>query len=137
MNSLISSVDRHAKRLAISLLCLPVLILAGCGNERTVAGSFQLELFEDGTTYYLHKRGIDDSAEGGSVIGGTVVRLGWNSRYIAAERHSIYRGDPDGWMIIDVQSGAIIGPFTDAEFRAKPETHGIQIYEVAEAWKRL
>jgi hypothetical protein len=124
-------------RLAIPLLCLVALLVTGCGNERTVAGAFRLELFEDGTTYYLHKRGQDDSSHGGSIIGGIVLRLGWSSRYIVAERHSIYRGDPDGWMIIDVQSGAMSGPFTEAEFRARPEAQGIQVYQVSEAWKNL
>jgi hypothetical protein len=124
-------------RLGIPLLCFIALLVTGCGNERTVAGAFRLEQWEDGTTFYLHKRGLDDSAQGGSVIGGTVLRLGWSSRFVVAERHSIYRGDPDGWMIIDVQSGAISGPFTDAEFKARPESQGIQIHEANEAWRRL
>jgi hypothetical protein len=124
-------------RLAIPLLCLVALLVTGCGSERTVAGAFRLEQWEDGTTFYLHKRGLDDSAQGGSVIGGIVLRLGWSSRYIVAERHSIYRGDPDGWMIIDVQSGAMSGPFTETEFRARPEAQGIQVYQVSEAWKKL
>ena len=132
----LGSLDR-TMRLAIPLLCLVALFLTGCGNERTVAGAFRLELFEDGMTYYLHKRGQDDSSQGGSVIGGTVLRLGWSSRFIVAERHSIYRGDPDGWMTIDVQSGVMSGPFTATELRARPEAQGIQIYEVSEAWKRL
>jgi hypothetical protein len=124
-------------RLAIPLLCLVALLVTGCENDRTVAGAFRLELFEDGTTYYLHKRGHDDSSQGGSIIGGTVLSLGWSSRYIVAERHSIYRGDPDGWMIIDVQSGGMNGPFTETEFRARPEAHGIRVYQVSEAWKKL
>lgn len=124
-------------RLAIPILCLVALLMTGCANERTVAGAFRLELFEDGTTYYLHKRGQDDSSQGGSIIGGTVLRLGWSSRYIVAERHSIYRGDPDGWMVIDVQSGTMSGPFTETEFQARPEAQRIQIYQVSEAWKKL
>ena len=130
-------------RRAIPLLCLVALLVTGCAgagdivvNERTVAGAFSLELFEGGG-YYLHKRGQDDSSQGGSVIGGTVQRLGWSSNYIVAERHAIARSDPDGWMIIDVKSGAISGPFSDAEFWARPEVQGIQIYMMKEAWKRL
>ena len=111
--------------------------MTGCGRGRTVAGAFQLEQWEDRKTYYLHKSGLDDSSMGGSVIGGTVLRIGWNSRFIVAERYSFYRGDPDGWMIIDVVSGAFSGPFLEAEFRARPEAQGIQIYEVSEAWKKL
>ena len=118
------------------LLCL-TLFMTGCGNERLVAGDFRLELFEDGKTYYLHKKGQDDSSEGGSIIGGIVLRIGWSKRFIVAERHSIYRGDPDGWMVIDAQSGAISGPFAEIELRAKPEAQGLQIYDVDEAWKKL
>jgi hypothetical protein len=85
----------------------------------------------------MHQRGHDDSSEGGSVIGGTVLRIGWSSRYILADRHSIYRGDADGWMIIDVQTGTVSGPFTETDFLARPEAKGIRIYEAGEAWKRL
>lgn len=124
-------------RLVIPLLYLVGLFLTGCGNERTVAGAFRLELFEDGTTYYLHKRGHDDSKDGGSIIGGTVVRIGWSSGYILAQRHSIYRGDPEGWMIIDVQTGKITGPFSDAELQEHSEARGITTFPVSEAWRRL
>lgn len=124
-------------RLLPSLLLLLALLISGCEQQHTIAGDYRLEQFEDGQTYYLHKRGHDDSSAGGSIIGGIVLRLGWSSRYIVAERHSIYRGDPDGWMIIDVQSGAMSGPFTEAEFRARPEAQGIQVYQVSEAWKKL
>jgi hypothetical protein len=123
------------------LLILLIGLMSGCfpfgGSERKIAGDYRLEQFEDGQTYYLHKRGHDDSADGGSIIGGIVLRLGWSSRFIVAERHSIYRGDPDGWMIIDVQTGAISGPFAEADLRKHSEVSGIQIYEVSEAWKRL
>ena len=122
---------------AISLTLLLALFAAGCGRERTVAGAFRLEQWEDGETYYLHRRGQDDSSQGGSIIGGTVLRLGWTGRYIVAERHSIYRGDADGWMVIDVQSGAVSGPFTETEFRARPEAQGIRIYDASVAWKKL
>lgn len=122
-------------RLAPLLLLL--LGLSGCEQQHTIAGDYRLEQFEDGQTYYLHKRGQDDSSNGGSIIGGIVLRLGWSSRYIVAERQSIYRGDLDGWMIIDVQSGAMNGPFIEAEFRARPEAQGIQIFQVSEVWKKL
>ena len=121
---------------SLVLVFIAILFVFG-GWERKVVGKYRLEQFEDFKTYYLHKAGQDDSAEGGSIIGGIVLRIGWSSRYIVAERHSIYRGDPDGWMIIDVESGKISGPFTETAFQARPESKGIQIYEASEAWKRL
>jgi hypothetical protein len=126
------------RTLLVTFLCFT---FAGCfpwgGNRRTIAGDFRLEQSEDGTSFYLHKRGRDDSAEGGSIIGGTVVGLGWSSRYILAQRHSIFRGDPDGWMIIDVQAGAITGPFTEAELQSRAEVRDIKTYPVTEAWSKL
>jgi hypothetical protein len=122
--------------LSAVLLCVAVLA-AGCDQERKVAGAYRLEQWEDFRTYYLHKRGQDDSSQGGSIIGGTVVRIGWSSRYILAERHSIDRGDPDGWMIIDVHTGTMSGPLTEQDLRTRAEAQGIQIYEAGEAWKRL
>jgi hypothetical protein len=128
-------------RISLLTIFCAVLLCAGCfpfgGNVRKVAGDFRLEQWEDGTTYYLHQRGHDDSKEGGSIIGGTVVSIGWSSRYILAQRYSISRGDPDGWMIIDTQSGNITGPFTDAQLSAHAEAAGITTFPVAEAWRRL
>jgi len=120
----------------LTVLLLPTL-LAGCGNERTVLGNFRLELWEDGQTYYLHQKGQADDSLGGSIIGGTVLRLGWGRRFILAERHSISRGDPDGWMIIDTQTRTITGPLAEAELRSRPEAQGIQILKVEEAWQKL
>jgi hypothetical protein len=124
-------------RLLLPLLLLLALFVAGCEQQHTIAGDYRLEQFEDGKTYYLHKRGHDDSSEGGSIIGGIVLQLGWSSRFIVAERHSFYSGDADGWMIIDVQSGAMTGPFTEADLQKHSEVQGIQRYDVSEAWKRL
>lgn len=118
-------------------LLFVAIATAGCDQQRKVAGDYRLEQWEDGQTYYLHKRGHDDSSEGGSIIGGTVLRIGWTSRCIVAERHSIYRGDADGWMIIDVQNGTMSGSFSEADVRSRLEAQGIQIYEVREAWKQL
>jgi hypothetical protein len=116
---------------------LVAVFTSGCGSQHKIVGDYRLEQFEDFKTYYLHKRGLDDSSQGGSIIGGSVIRLGWNSRCIVAERHSIYRGDADGWMIIDVQSGAISGPLSETDFQARAEIQGIQIYKASEAWKKL
>ena len=124
-------------RFFLAALLLAAIVLVGCGQRRQVAGVYRLEQWEDGSTYYLHERGHDDSPEGGSIIRGTVLRIGWSSRYIVAERHSIYRGDADGWMIIDVRTGKISGPFSETDFRARPEADGIKTYGAAEAWKRL
>ena len=61
--------------LPIAFLLLMILV-SGCGQQHTIAGDYRLEQFEDGKTYYMHKRGQDDSSEGGSIIGGTVLQIG-------------------------------------------------------------
>jgi hypothetical protein len=46
-----------------------------------------------------------------------------------------------GWMIIDVQTSEIKGPFTEDEFaeavRQDSSLASIKIWPVAEAWKKL
>ncbi len=118
-------------------LLFVVIATAGCDQQRKVAGDYRLEQWEDGQTLLLAQEWPRRFIRGGSIIGGTVLRIGWTSRYMVVERHSIYRGDADGWMIIDVQTGTMSGPFSEADVRARPEAQGIQIYEVSEAWKRL
>ena len=134
-------ISKHKKIIVASAGLVLVLIAAALfkfgGLERTVVGDYRLEQFKDFKTYYLHREGQDDSLEGGSFIGGIVLRIGWSSRYIVAERHSFYPGDPDGWMVIDVKTGNLTGPFTEAEFKARQESQGIQIYGASEAWKKL
>ena len=136
-----SMITKHKKIIVASAGLVLVLIAAALfkfgGRERTVVGDDRLEQFEDFKTYYLHRQGQDDSLQGGSFIGGVVLRIGWSSRYIVAKRHSFSPVDPDGWMVIDVKTGNMAGPFTEADFKARQESRGIQIYGAAEAWKRL
>ena len=118
------------------ILLLFLATLVGCSQQqRKIVGSYRLEQWEDFKTYYLDKKGQENS--GGGIINGVVLRIGWNDRYIVAERHANYRGDSDGWMIIDVKSDVISGPFNEADFHARPEAKDIQIYEAGEAWKKL
>jgi len=127
------------------LLALLALVLAlsvvfsGCFpfgvQQRKIAGDFSLEQWEDSTTYYLRKRGADNS--GGGVIEGTVDRIGWSERYIVVKRRSLFRGDPDGWMIIDLKSKVIVGPFSDADFSVRSQSKNIETFAPGEAWKKL
>jgi hypothetical protein len=126
----------------ISYIFLPLtiyLLITGCfafgERERTIAGKYRLVQWEDGTTYSLHAEGQDKP--GGGVLGGTVKRIGWNERYIIAWRFSNFRGDPDGWMIIDHQQSKMTGPFSDGGIAKRPELAGIVAMDPAEAWEKL
>jgi hypothetical protein len=117
------------------LALLVVLVWAtGCSpNQRTVSGSYRLELFNENGKYYLEKAGVEES--GGGCIDGTVEEIGWTNGFIFARRIAISRGDPDGWMIIDVSKQSIIGPLTGEEFRLKYPA--VQTLSPEDAWKRL
>src|SRR5690242_12124802 len=96
---------------------LPFLLLLcalGCNqSQRTVAGPYRLEQFE--SKFYLEKAGAPET--GGGCLEGTVEQIGWTNGFIFAKRYSTYRGDPDGWMVIDVVKQSMIGPLSEAEFR--------------------
>ena len=117
-------------------LLIVIVFATGCSpSDRKLVGPYSLERFDENGKFYINKAGVDLS--GGGIIDGIALRIGWNSHYIVAERYSMYRGDPDGWMIIDVKTGAMSGPFSEADFQTRPESKGIKIYEASEAWKSL
>jgi len=101
-------------------------------SQRTVIGAYRLERFESGK-FYLEKAGTNQ--DGGGCIEGTVEAVGWTNGFIFAKRYSTFRGDPDGWMIIDVSKQAMNGPLSDTEFKEKyPD---VQTMLPEEAWKKL
>ncbi len=118
-----------------------LLVLVGCDQdpfhqrERAILADYELAQSEDSSLFYLVREGAQDN--GGGVLDGTVVRIGWNGHYILAERKANFRGDKDGWMIIDTSTNRTTGPFTDAELKAHPETQDMAVMSAPEAWKRL
>ncbi len=115
-------------------LLIVLVWVTGCSpNQRKVDGSYRLERFNENGKFYLEKAGVEEA--GGGCIDGTVEEIGWTNRFIFARRIATYRGDPDGWMIIDVAKQSIVGPLTGAEFRLKyPE---VQTSSPDDAWKKL
>jgi hypothetical protein len=86
----------------LASLAFLLVAVVGCSDTKSLPGNYKLERWEDNKTYYLlgPSKQSEDS-KGGGLIDGTVIRLAWNGEIIGAERHSTFRGDPDGWMIID------------------------------------
>lgn len=125
----------------IFIIFVPALLVVACDQDplgrsrKKVAGIYFLQRWEDGKTYYLDARG--DKKSGGGVLDGIVIQIGWNEHYIVAKRQSLFRGDPDGWMIIDVQHQSIEGPFSDEVIRTRAETKGLDLLYPDEAWKKL
>jgi hypothetical protein len=117
--------------------------LTGCElfdlSCKRVAGAYCLDQWEDGQTYYLEiQRPLGQQDDnGGGVIDGTVLRLGWNKSYILADRKPLVAGDPSGWMLIDINTRRVSGPFDDATVMSLPEAKGMHFVSASEAWKEL
>jgi hypothetical protein len=104
-------------------------------SRKKVAGIYSLQRWEDSKTYYLAAKG--DKKSGGGALDGIVMQIGWNEHCIVAKRHSMFRGDPDGWMIVNIHQQSIEGPFSDEVIRTRPETKGMDLLYPDEAWKKL
>lgn len=123
------------------LLCLA---LAGCDQDvfgsgyRRIEGRYYLNRWEDGKTFYIvYKENGLVAENGGGVVDGNVTHLGWRDKFIVVKRNSMFRGDPDGWMIINSTMRTVSGPFSDYELGMRPEIKGVSVYTAAEAWERL
>ncbi|HKK05134.1 MAG TPA: hypothetical protein VKA50_04730 [Gammaproteobacteria bacterium] len=95
-----------------------------------------MKQWEDGTTYYLEEDGHQEDVAG-EVLEGTVEKIGWNARYIIAKRHALFRGDPDGWMVVDVTHKAVQGPLPERQIDRLAKQQGTHCYSAAAAWRRL
>ena len=98
-------------------------------------GSYTLMQWEGGVPYYINDTERD--LQGGFVLEGTVQRIGWNERTILAQRKATVGGDIDGWMVLDVGSGRMEGPLSDAHVAAREDLREIEVVDPATAWERL
>jgi hypothetical protein len=120
-------------------ILLVAFCLVGCDldpfnlNQRRVRGPFILQRFET-QLYYIHKEG-EELAVGGGYLEGTVQEIGWTDSLVFARRYSTFRGDPDGWMILDVKGQSMSGPLSDAAFRERYP--GVKTYSPQDAWEKL
>jgi hypothetical protein len=119
-----------------ALLAILALLVTACGLTKSMPGGYELEKWEDGTTFYLNAPG-NTTQNGGGAIEGTVQHIAWNSEIIAAERYANFRGDPDGWMIINVKTKEISGPLSETKFSELRSKANLQVKTAAEAWSAL
>ena len=129
----------RANRLALVVSLAGVL--AGCNVDfgfgcRRVAGTYCLQQWEDNSTYYLNDRAAETN-EGGGAIDGTVQRIAWTRDLILVERRANFRGDRDGWMLIDVAGRKMRGPIAEAEAHATLTRAGMRAVSAADAWRGL
>jgi hypothetical protein len=129
------SMNRIKTKILILLLLL--ITIVGCMDqdpfgfsEKTIAGDFYIKQWEDDKTFLLGEKGKTDSG-----YTDKIVKIGWNNNYILiwVERHH----ENIKWLIIDISSKKITGPFTDEEIKNKPELIGIETIGAEQAWEKL
>lgn len=127
------------RRLTLAVFCAAAL--TGCDTEFFNSGcrdigdtGYSLCRNEDGpTVFYLEPN--DQSPSGGGVLNGTVESIGWSDKTIVASRHSTFRGDRDGLMIVDIASKKIYGPIDQSV--ATKDYRAIKLTSAADAWAQL
>ncbi len=128
------------------LMQLPELSSLGClpgragGSPalryyRAIRGDYDLYRFPENGKFYVNDRSLRDNG-GGGVLDGTVERIGWDDRYIAAWRQPLAAGDRAGWMLIDTGAKEISGPLPDLGFDVE-RVNGLQVRDVSDAWDEL
>ena len=115
----------------ILLTALAILMVSGCNpSHRQLSGGYYLEQFDEGrTSYYVGAPGKE--VNGGGVFDGTVQAIGWNKDWILARVRRIYRGDPDGWYLLNLKTGQVTGPLASSELMTNPALSNIRIIEPA------
>jgi len=111
-----------------------LILMLGCGSNRMIiAGSYYLERFSENGKFYLRQRG--DRSTGG-VFDGYLLQIGANQDIVVAYVRRLYRGDPDGWYMLNVKTGKVSGPLTENELRAVCNKNGITCEQVNAVWAR-
>ena len=105
------------------------LLNSGC---RPINEKYSLCQNEDRTYIIMQS---SEQPEAGGVLEGQVLKIGWNDQYIVASRYSTFRGDPDGWMLIDIRIQKVVGPV--GESAAKPLLGSAPLKDAATAWADL
>lgn len=103
-------------------------------STRDIQGAYELEQWEDGTTYYL--RGPSHiTSHGWGAIEGTVGRLGWAGDIILVWQTDC--GSGCGWRIIDTKKEKISPIISQAKIDGDPLLSKITVYKAADAWKKI
>jgi hypothetical protein len=126
--------------LRICILITALVNLSGCDNayftnSRQIVGDFYLEQWEDFQTYYIEDKMQSPVNHLGGAVDGIVKAIGWNKNFILLYRQGV--AGPDGWIVINVQSRTISGPFLNAEVSAMNELTEIKVISASAAWDLL
>ncbi len=120
-------------------------ILSGCGsdgNSVAIAGNYCLERSDISWTYTVNgcswRARLHGETDNGP-MGGSVIDLGSDDRFIVARVTPVAGGERPGWWILDARAETIVGPLSDEEWskraRQQPLSR-IEVLPVAVAWER-
>lgn len=115
--------------------------LAGCMDQdpfglgtRDIQGEYELEQWEDGSTYYL-KGPSHLTHQAWGAIEGTVGKLGWSGDIILVWQNDC--GTGEGWRIIDTKKNTISPIVDQKRIDGDPILSKIAIASAADVWQRL
>jgi hypothetical protein len=114
------------------------LVLLGCDMDPLgcsigqLPHGYGLEQFET-EDYYLVRGSLEN---GCGLLNGIVLAIGWNDHVIVAKRRLCFGGS-ESWIVVDMNTQRILGPFDDDAASALPMARGIQIRPAADAWRDL
>jgi hypothetical protein len=136
---------RQGSALSVLIMLLAVTTtgcLGACdifnASQTKLAGAYCLERDREFTAYRVQKCAgpRDTKADGVGLFDGTVERIGWNEQHILAWRKPAFGGDSAGWMLLEVSTGRVEGPFDEAQLRnlrdERQDLQGIVTRPVAE-----
>lgn len=117
------------------VICVALLLfIPGCGSQKVpVGGSYYLDKFSENGRFYMRQRG-DDSV--GGVFDRYVLQMGAKEDVVLAYIRRLYRGDCDGWYVLDVKWGKVSGPLSDSERQRICTLNGITCEPVEAFWDR-
>jgi len=115
--------------------------LAGCMDQdpfglstRDIQGAYELEQWEDGSTYYL-KGPSHLSHQAWGAIEGTVGKLGWSEDIILVWQNDC--GTGEGWRMIDTKKNTISPIVGQDRIDGDPILSKIAVATAAEVWQKL
>ena len=123
--------------LPASLMMFCLLSCDVFDEGRIVSGDYALYKPNVNGPYHLFRR--FGSHDGTGVLDGAVVRIGWCDSYVWALRERALGGYVDGWMVVSVRDGVILGPISRDSAAMVVHDSGcsdsLWSVSAAEAWK--
>jgi len=102
-------------------------------SKRTVIDGYELEIWEDNTTFYLQgPEGIQDHW---GILEGTVGKIGWNRDRILVWQNECGQGE--GWRVISTEDNTLSKIIPEAQVKADKTLKGIAVYNSKDAWRKL